>query len=134
MKKNSKTKRILAAIQLHNSQQRVLFYDVDKKDIIRIFPLTQDVLSSCVEILRANKKTYIGLIAIFGAKRFSTSRVAALLVNVCAQIWNKKKGLLVVPEDANKTEISSKLAKVSLSDTVIVPQYAALPNITKRKA
>lgn len=134
MKKKSDRKQVLAAIQLHTSKQRVLFFDMDKNDLIRILPLTQDLLSSCVEILHKHKKSYIALVAIFGARRFSTSRVTALLVNVCTQIWNKKRGSIVVAEDAHESEISAGLMKVSLSDAVIIPQYTALPNITKRKS
>ncbi len=133
MKKRHKQQTLLAVVQLHERYRRIIFLTTELK-VIEEISLGDDPLQKGIQALMRRQSSLRGLIAVFGARRFSLTRTSALLVNVCSFLWHVPTASVRIPEDSNISSLCAALAQVHFKPTtLVVPDYVFPPHITQKK-
>lgn len=116
----------------HEKNMRCHIYDEKKKYIV----VTKNVptFSRLLEVLASTKPIPGKILVVFGMRRFSMVRQAAIVANIFAYAWSIPIGKIILEENPDPSVISNALKNWKIKYAkVIAPSYAFSPNITKRK-
>lgn len=116
----------------HEKNKQCHIYDEKRKSIV----VTKNVptFSRLLEVLSSIKPVPEKILALFGMRRFSMVRQAAIVANIFAYAWSIPVGKIVLEENPSRSVIRDALKNKKIKYAkVIAPAYAFGPNITKRK-
>lgn len=126
---------MILVLEWHTKKRLVMLVDSKTYRVKKEIPIPHSPFDLIAKVSEKKLARATALVVVFGMKQFSTTRQVALLANLYAAIYKKSLFTLCVPEDSSWNEIKPSIQRLLQRKgvSVLVPQYTAAPNITKKK-